>query len=1097
MFSRWIKYACLALALGAALAGCGGGGGDDGAPSSSGESASASIGAAGGTVVGPAGAQVAIPAGALATTTTIGVAQSSAGIPALPNSVTPFGAMFAFTPHGTSFAKAVTITVPFEPALVPAGATPVLYKTNATMTGWAEVAGATVSGSSMNGAVTGFSGLIVGSKPLLPLEKGTPTRHWEVYAYRRDKDLVLPPRDIGDQPSDKPPGEDPADLPAGVQIDKPYDFGPASFNDPALPLPALLPRAFRATGRIFASPGGGSYSVSGEAPIGLTPQSLAGSWLALHQSQSYKKNAANAKLQLLITQARIEAVDQGSAQRELCTLPKTDPDASLCGGSMNASISFSVKAYNRRLGTFFQRFGLLTLDGWRGNWFGDVEPIPGMQQRFLWQSSDFNENKDVDRDGGKHYRRSLKQALPVPVDLSSIDLPNEEFTLEVVAQTEAFNGRPGGEDSGSYVGAFLRDPTQIGGDLQLVTEGLEPTDRPEPPPPSDDPNLPPECRVGPSAGTLQFAAPAYTVAEAVGASGVNLLVMRTDGSAGRVSATVATSDGTATAAGDYQSVRTTVTFEDGDTTPRFVNVPLVYSPDAEGDKAFNVTISAPTGCASLGQATSVVTILDDTRPRPLPTFRLGGTITGLVGSGLTLRTNLFDQLQPTANGAFTFVVPVADGTAYSVSVATPPSNPIQSCTVTNGSGTIAGANVSNIAVDCVTPATNGALDAGFGSQGIVSGVPVTAIARQADGKILAVGGMVVARYNVDGSVDAGFGSLGRVTLVGNGGSLDALKAIALQGDGKILVAGNTSLPTAGLGDDFVVFRLNIDGSPDTSFGSGGKVVTDFAGATDRAVSVMVQSDGKIVAAGMASQGTLVFGVARYLADGTPDPAFGSGGKATVNVTAGGDFANAAALQPDGKIVVVGRTFHERFGRSSGEPDIGIARFRADGTVDTGFGSNGVARVDTTIGATTAPDFDGGNWDDANDVVILADGTIAIGGYTIALGVERPALALVTSDGRLGGVVSSAPGIRINALALQPDGKIVAASSNNNDFALTRFLATGTLDTSFGRGGQLLIDIAGGTDVANDLLLQPDGKIVVVGSASNGASRGSALVRTLP
>jgi len=492
-------------------------------------------------------------------------------------------------------------------------------------------------------------------------------------------------------------------------------------------------------------------------------------------------------------------------------------------------------------------------------------------------------------------------------------------------------------------------------------------------------------------------------------------------------------------------------------------------------------------------------------PPPAQKFALGGTVTGLAGSGLVLRTNLFDEVRPTAGGTFTFPQAVTDGSAYSVSVAMPPANPLQVCSVTNGSGTIAGADVTNVRVDCVTPAANGALDPSFGSQGKLFGSGAsTALALQADGKLLTLGGMRLSRFNADGSIDAGFGNAGTVTIVANGGPLDAMRALALQSDGKIVVAGFTSLPTAGLGDDFVVFRFNTDGSLDSGFGSGGKVVTDFNGSTDRAQAVMVQPDGKIVAAGNAVLGTLThadqdFALVRYLSDGTLDAAFGTGGKATLNITGITDIANAAALQPDGKIVVVGRTFHDRFGRSEGEPDIGVARFLADGRADTGFGTQGVVRIDFSIagGVVTAPDFDGANWDDANDVAIQADGRIVIGGYTITAGVFRSALVLLTGSGQPEALVSSPLADQANGIALQADGKIVIAGSSNGDFALVRFLASGALDTSFASGGQLRIDFFGGFDSANDVRVQPDGKIVAAGSVSNGTGRGSGLVRALP
>src|SRR5262249_39057237 len=121
----------------------------------------AGIGPAGGTANGPSGAQVTIPPGALSVLTPIAVTQSSNGAPSLTTGFVPFGSTFAFTPHGTSFAVPVTITVPFDPASVPVGTSPRLFKTNASQTAWDEVPGATVEGSAMKGQVSGFSFAVV------------------------------------------------------------------------------------------------------------------------------------------------------------------------------------------------------------------------------------------------------------------------------------------------------------------------------------------------------------------------------------------------------------------------------------------------------------------------------------------------------------------------------------------------------------------------------------------------------------------------------------------------------------------------------------------------------------------------------------------------------------------------------------------------------------------------------------------------------------------------------------------------------------------------------------------------------------------------
>ncbi|MCX8004390.1 MAG: immunoglobulin domain-containing protein [Burkholderiaceae bacterium] len=148
----WSAAAAFLLALG----GCGGG--DDPPPA---PPPSSGVGPAGGTVTGPDGAAVNVPAGALSTTVGIAIARSAAGAPALPADREAAGSTYVFTPHGTAFSAPVTVTVPFDPASVPSGQTPQLFKTNAAQSGWEPVAGATVAGTAMTAQVTSFSWFVV------------------------------------------------------------------------------------------------------------------------------------------------------------------------------------------------------------------------------------------------------------------------------------------------------------------------------------------------------------------------------------------------------------------------------------------------------------------------------------------------------------------------------------------------------------------------------------------------------------------------------------------------------------------------------------------------------------------------------------------------------------------------------------------------------------------------------------------------------------------------------------------------------------------------------------------------------------------------
>jgi len=1087
LFERGKRAVLVAVFALSAACGGGGDGGDGGGgnnPPPPPPPGNTGIGSAGGTVTEPGGGKVVVPAGALTANTAIAIAQTTAAsLPPLPAGVTAFGPMYATTPHGTTFAKPVTITIPFDPSKVPAGTTPVLYKTNPAMNGWLTVPGATVNGSTMTADVQSFSGEFVGPLPPPPLEKGSPQRKWRVIEFRRDNSQVSPEKDADEQ--------------KGGEVKRLYDFGPATMFDPGVPLDLLPSRDIRATGQVFSSAGGGSYAVENEAPVAKDEKDIAGSQIIFNQSQSYAKRLPDAKLSLVITQARLEAFDDDTPNPGLCAKPGLK-----CWVQKHAQIVYYVELVTKPSANhpaprkLFHHVGYMSLWGWRGHWLLVPSNKTG---NLIWTDADVQTDTDVDAHDGRGARVSLKKRLTVPIDISSVD-QNEEFTLKVSLSTDVMDTRPA---EFNYLGAHFRDPTAIDGNPQVIIEGLDPTDSPVEPT-NDDPNLPPECHALPRGGELRLASPVMNVPEGAASSGIDLMVTRTDGNAGEVSVKVKTSDGTATAPGDYQSVNTTVTFADGDDAPKFVNVPIVYSTDAEGDKSFTATLSDTTGCATIGQATSEITIIDDTRPAPpLEIFTLGGTVSGLAGSGLILRTSGFDQRQIAANGPFTFVIPVADGTAYDISVAAQPNNPLQTCTITNGTGTVTGANVTNIEVNCVTQQGTAGLDDTFGSHGkLFDSVAADQIALQPDGKLVVIGGLALRRFKANGSPDTGFGDAGHVNIATNGGGLDAMKAVALQPDGKIVVVGFTSLPTA-FNDDWIVLRFNADGSPDMNFGTGGRTLTDFSGMNDQAKAVLIQPDGKIVVAGQAQVGTSRldvdqdFAVARYLADGTPDPGFGGGdGKSTLTVGGHSDFVNGAALQADGRIVVVGRVFTDN---GSGNSDMGIARFFASGDVDTTFGHQGTQRIDFKEGIVPA-NFDGGEWDEALDVLIQSDGKILIGGYIIRPGVFSVALVRLVPSGDLDtnfGMVSSPAIEKAAGIALQADGKIVAAGPAGVDFGIARFTSDGQLDQTFQDDGKLLVDFFGAFDAATDVAIQPDGKIIAAGSARNVSGGGLGIVRVVP
>jgi uncharacterized delta-60 repeat protein len=266
---------------------------------------------------------------------------------------------------------------------------------------------------------------------------------------------------------------------------------------------------------------------------------------------------------------------------------------------------------------------------------------------------------------------------------------------------------------------------------------------------------------------------------------------------------------------------------------------------------------------------------------------------------------------------------------------------------------------------------------------------------------------------------------------GNGN--DEAFAIAIQSDGKLVLAGYSF---NGADDDFAIMRFNADGSPDTTFGVTGSVTTPIGASDDQAIAVAIQADGKIVAAGFSNAGGANndFALVRYNANGTLDGTFGVGGKVTTPVLAADDQARSVAIQANGRIVAAG------WAANATNYDFAVVRYTTAGALDGTFGVGG--RVTTTVGASDDQAY---------------------------------------------------------AVAIQPNGRIVVAGDARNgggnlDVAVVRYLAGGGLDGTFGVGGRVTTPIGAGDDTARDLLLQPDGKLVVSGSSWNGTNFDLAVLR---
>lgn len=1069
------------------LGACGGsGGGGPSNPSQTPPPAASGIGPAGGTVTA-GGARVVIPAGALVASTAVTIEQSSQGAPPLPADLTGVGPMFAFTPHGTQFAAPVTVTVPYTESAA-AGATPALYKTNA-QNEWEAVAGAAFAAGEATASVSSFSWMQV---VIPPLVRNEPTRSWTLSLIPGDSDALSVVE---------------TDHQVGGEVDRWVDFGPAAtFTAEVETLyETRLPDRI-ANGYAFGLNDGVTYGVLAEAPDGRlgTPEPV-GSVSEYFQTQSFIKRAADAKLRYTITALEIVVDD--------FNLPVTDGSTPLFG-----QLAFTLTAFDD-FGVFYDVGGATWISGSRGDFDFEAVPVVDSQTDF-WPTASLDAiEEDVELEFplspgqtclGKRAIIRLKQPITLAVDLSSIDV-DQEFTAHSAVTALAYNGRggSGGTDcQAAYVGAFLRDPAAIGGTL-IKLEGLEPTNRPLSLDSLQQTPVPEECSATDpelEAGVLAFEAANFVVDESRFTAPV-IAVTRTGGAVGAVSVAFATSDGTALADIDYSPTNTRVKFADGQSGRRLIAVPVHRDALSEGNETIQLQLSSPGGCASLGAQTTATLTIRDGGFVLVPTFTIGGSVAGLAGTGLELQEiTTGARVTPTADGDFTFPYDFPLGSLYDVRVKSQPTSPIQTCNVGNATGTVGNENVTDLNVVCATQTPPGGLDATFGSGGrVTTGLTggADAVALQADGKLVVLGNRRMARYGSDGSLDTGFGVGGEVPILFFGTSNDGTRAVALQSDGKIVVAGVARPRTS---NDFAVARFNVDGTIDSSLGEDGKAYVDFLGGHDEATSVLVLPDGRLLLTGFAADAmnNVDFAAAVLSPDGELDPSFGTNGGVVVDVAGELDRAYAAALQPDGKLVIAGEVRADR-----GDPgDVGVVRLDADGTLDTTFGTGGKVHID--YADSDSSDGDPGDFDTASDIALQPDGKIVIAGSMLVGSTSDYLVARLTADGSrdgsfgTNGLVTTAFGTLqdiAEAVAIQLDGKIVVAGSASSsavtDFGLVRLHSDGTFDSSFGGGGALIVDFFGGADGANDLVVQPDGKLVAAGVARNGAANGVGLVRVMP
>jgi uncharacterized delta-60 repeat protein len=315
--------------------------------------------------------------------------------------------------------------------------------------------------------------------------------------------------------------------------------------------------------------------------------------------------------------------------------------------------------------------------------------------------------------------------------------------------------------------------------------------------------------------------------------------------------------------------------------------------------------------------------------------------------------------------------------------------------------------------------------------------------------------------------------------------------MVVQSDGKFLVAGSFL-------NDFVIVRYNRDGTLDTSFGTGGSTRFGMTSlGEDRALGLALQKDGKIVVSGFGTGATnLDFAVARLNVDGSLDDTFGGGGKLTTPVGSANDRGTATAIQADGKIVVAGSTF------IGPDWDFAVVRYNTDGSLDTTFGGDG--KVSTAVWPNET--------DEAKAVAIQADGKIVVVGHSRVGADNDFAVVRYNTDGTLdtgfgiGGMRtwhSGKSGAQDEAtdVVIRPDGKILVSGSSTmngvQEFFLIRFTSAGLIDITFGTNGQVFTGFGADHHGSQAMVRQPDGKILVAGFSGLNDDADFAIARYNP
>jgi uncharacterized delta-60 repeat protein len=368
----------------------------------------------------------------------------------------------------------------------------------------------------------------------------------------------------------------------------------------------------------------------------------------------------------------------------------------------------------------------------------------------------------------------------------------------------------------------------------------------------------------------------------------------------------------------------------------------------------------------------------------------------------------------------------------------------------------------------------------YGINGIANTYAGNSMAVLESGRILVADSNFIARYQIDGRSDLDFGYIGSYPIFsGVQRSEISISSIAIQTDGKIVVAGF-------LGNYprhyFALARLLSTGQPDNTFSDDGIQIINFGTGDSYAKSVVVQSDGRILAAGYAyTDSTYNFAVARLNQNGSLDATFSNDGKVVTDFGKD-EKASSMALQNDGKIVLAGFA----------DTQIALARYNTDGSLDNTFSDDGEQTFSIN-----------GNDYKAKSVVVQSDGRLLVGGnmydqsnhlFLARYNTDGTTDNTFSDDGIL--ITDSSDGRSGMAVTAQPDGKILLGGGifdgNDENFWLTRYNSDGSTDKTFGKDGIEITDVSAGNDWITGLAIQ-NNKLYVVG---NAGSRGAAMRYTM-